>query len=839
MARAARHVDDIINVNVGGKKYTVRRNDLCADPRSKLTEWFKPGSSKPIGTDKGGNFYLDRDPKSFRHILCYLRLKKEKFVPSLALPSKPDDLAKLVGECEALNLVELKELALEMLQKYQRTEEQHFVTSYVQVALRDYESWQFEKEQNGVSTKPSKKNTDESYQAPSTYDEWDNIQDTSELWNQELVFRRYIEEQYNIDFKGDYETWWKWTVDNYPAFWNSIVKFCGIDLGREFTDEEVVDKSKTINQIPIWFAGSSFNYTENVLNKGLDNAIAFIETVDGENLLSFTYAQLRRDVGIFANALKDLGLAAGDAVCGFVPNKYETSVAVLASAALGLVWSSCSTEFGPKGILDRFQQCKPKVLFVQENVTFKREIRSNLKTIQTVINQLETLVKCIVFPLEKDGDECGSRSAHCVSLKSFLAPYNEAKYHDIPYVKIPFHHPMYTMFSSGTTGLPKAMIHTVGGTLVKHVQEHIIQTNMNGDDTIMFYTTCGWMMWNWLMTTLFTGATIVLFDESPIIPDKEVMIKILANTKATIFGCGAKMYDTYHQMDRKFNDFYDLTNLRCVLSTGSPLKPSSFEFINTALKEKVCIGSICGGTDIIGCFMGASLNCKVTPGECQHLYLGMNCQTWNAEGKAVLNEQGELVCVTPFVSQPSHFLNDSDGQKYYRSYFEKNVGVWTHGDYCEIDSKTGGVIIYGRSDATLNRFGVRIGTADIYNIVENFEAIEDSLVVGMKDTADPDNELIVLFLKLKENFELSNDLEGNIKRSLRNDMSPRHVPNFIKLIHDIPYTHSGKKMELIIKQILNGEEIKNLGAVRNPSCLTEYETIFPAHGVLKSSMKVQ
>uniref|UniRef100_A0A0N4ZBY8 Acetoacetyl-CoA synthetase n=1 Tax=Parastrongyloides trichosuri TaxID=131310 RepID=A0A0N4ZBY8_PARTI len=647
-------------------------------------------------------------------------------------------------------------------------------------------------------------------------------------WNAELRFRNYIQKKYAVDFKGDYEKFWQWTVDNYGEFWESVAEFCRVDLGKEkFLKDEIVECNKKINEIPKWFKGAMLNYTENVLKDADDSKIAFIETFDGESFEYFTYGQLKKDIRILANAMKSIGLKCGDAVATYMPNRYRTACIMLAASSLGCTFASCSTEFGEKAVVDRLSQVKPKLIFGQEKVVFKQKIHDNSFNFQTICGLLSNhLIKAIVMPLKNDDTDCSITGSMFLPFHKFVEDFKNINM-DEPflYKKVPFNHPMYTMFSSGTTGLPKAMVHTVGGTLLKHVEEHMIQTDMNSSDTIMFYTTCGWMMWNWLMTALYTKATIVVFDESPIFPDREILIKILARTKATIFGCGAKMYDTYHSMDIKFNDMYDLSNLRLVLSTGSPLKPNSFEFINRALKKKVVIGSICGGTDIIGCFMGATLNRPVVPGECQHLYLGMNCQTWNYKKVPVKDEQGELVCVTPFVSQPSHFLNDENGSKYFKSYFEKNPGVWTHGDFCEINSKTNGIIVYGRSDATLNRFGVRIGTAEIYNVVEAFDSVIDSLVVGMRDPTDTDNEIIVLFLKLSDN-SIFDQVVAKIKYDLRVHMSPRHVPNVIKTINDIPYTHSGKKMELIVKQILNGEDIKNLGAVRNPECLSEYKTMF-------------
>ncbi|CAD5222031.1 unnamed protein product [Bursaphelenchus xylophilus] len=638
--------------------------------------------------------------------------------------------------------------------------------------------------------------------------------------NAEIRLKNVISNKYKVQF-DTYEDWFTWTHQNYPQFWETVLEECDVKLHNKYT--KVVEADVPMPKVPKWFPGATLNYAENCLKNGKNDKIAFIEYEINGNQKTYTYSVLRQDVAALATALRDkFNVQKGDHICGYLPNVYETAVAMLATTALGGTWSSCSTDFGPTGVLDRFAQINPKVLFVVDKTSYKGKHHSLVNNVNEIVDGLGDDLKVIVIPqLDKpiELDVFDQRSQYFC--------YNELKKEvgdtaAIEYTPVPFHHPLFVMFSSGTTGIPKGIVHTVGGVLLKHVEEHIIQTNISEQDTILFYTTCGWMMWNWLMTVLFTGATIVLYNESPLEP-QDILLKIVSETKATVLGMGAKIYDEYAKSDIDYKKIHSLSQLRLILSTASPLKASTFAYLNGKIRPQVVIGSISGGTDIVGCFMGATLNRPVVPGECQHFYLGLDMCTFNENGEQVEDERAELVCRNPFPSMPLEFINDSDGRRYFNAYFNKFPGVWTHGDFVLIDSQTKGSVIFGRSDTTLNRGGVRIGTAEIYAVVEKFEEIADSLVIGTVDPQDDTNENVLLFVKLAPGHKLTLELMKNIKIKLRNRMSPRHVPNEVHPIDDIPYTNSGKKVELAVKQVLQKEVVKNINSLRNPESLKLFE----------------
>ncbi|CAJ0572789.1 unnamed protein product, partial [Mesorhabditis spiculigera] len=526
------------------------------------------------------------------------------------------------------------------------------------------------------------------------------------------------------------------------------------------------------------------------------------------------------DVAKVAAALRSLGVGKGDVVCGFMPNAYETIVSALGTAAIGAAWSSASLDFGPGGVLDRFKQVKPKVIFTVNATTYKRKLFDLRRKVDEIVSELPTLEKVILInyksalPVNLSDYKCKEKLA---MYEDFVANFSGAK---PSYERVPFGHPLFVMFSSGTTGVPKAMVHTVGGTLLKHLEEHLIQNDARQQDSMFFYTTCGWMMWNWSISFLAFGSRLILYDESPLEPDHYVIPKIISDSKATIIGMGAQLYDRFEKIDAKRNlcKEFGLGAVRLVLSTGSPLKEAIFRYINAKLAPGAVIGSISGGTDIIGCFMGATLSKSVIPGQCTVPYLGHEIKSFNPRGEAIQDQQGELVCLTPFPSMPSHFLNDTDGSRYSKAYFERFPGVWAHGDYCIIDSATGGITMLGRSDATLNRGGVRMGTAEIYNVVDTFAEIADSIVVGRQIPQEKDEE-ILLFVKLSPGSVLDDHLRLAICKTIRERQSPRHVPNKIIPIADIPYTNSGKKVEIAVKQIVNDlqrrqQELERLEAAR-------------------------
>uniref|UniRef100_A0A7E4ULW7 Acetoacetyl-CoA synthetase n=1 Tax=Panagrellus redivivus TaxID=6233 RepID=A0A7E4ULW7_PANRE len=634
--------------------------------------------------------------------------------------------------------------------------------------------------------------------------------------NAELRLINYVQDTYGVKFRN-YEEWYEWTCNELSLFWKSVLEFTEIKLSSNYST--VLQTDVPFEKVPKWFVGATLNYTENCLLKGRDTQAAFIQAVSGSEFKYYDYATLRNDVAAVSTALRKLGVKPSDRICGYLPNVYQTAVAMLSTAAIGAVWASASTDFGPTGVLDRFGQISPKIMFVTNMTSYKRKHHSLIHNVDKILEGLPSVEKVVVIPFDGQHAELGqfADEERYISWAELTALANPDPV--LQFEQVPFDHPLLILFSSGTTGVPKGMVHTVGGTLLKHVEEHVIQTDMNSSDTILFYTTCGWMMWNWLMTVLYTGATIVLYDESPLEPDPHVLIKVAQNTKSTIMGMGAKVWDELAKQKVDFKTVYDISNLRLALSTASPLKAATFNFMNENLKPKLVIGSISGGTDIVGCFMGASLNCAVVPGECQHFYLGMKMAAYQSEEVHEMDEQGELVCQAPFPSMPSHFIKDPTGERYFNAYFNKYPGVWTHGDYCVVNSKTNGITIFGRSDTTLNRGGVRIGTAEIYNVVDKLDVVNDSIVVGKTDPKDPDNEHIVLFLKLNEGVELCDNIKFTIKKMLRLQMSPRHIPNEIYAVSDIPYTNSGKKVEMAVKQVIHRQPVKNINSLRNPESL--------------------
>ncbi|GMT36183.1 hypothetical protein PFISCL1PPCAC_27480 [Pristionchus fissidentatus] len=642
----------------------------------------------------------------------------------------------------------------------------------------------------------------------------------------ENSLRMAINKNTGATIAPDYNALHKWSCENYGEFWNQLAIFADVMFTGE-CDEFVEPGS--IASFPRWFPGRKLNYAQNCVTRGKPEDPAFITAYNATDFVTHTYADLRRDVERLGRQLSEMGVNEGDAVCGFLPNTYETAVAMFATAAIGAIWSSASVDFGPRGVLDRFTQVQPKVLFTVDAVRYKGKLFELHEKINEVVQGLTMVNKVILFKhlRPQDGSPRGDE-AFTDAVRSKLVKYSDLQFEKLSektfeYAQVSFAHPLFIMFSSGTTGIPKAIVHSVGGTLLKHVEEHLIQGDSRSSDRMLFYTTCGWMMWNWLMTLAYIGASIVLYEESPLEPDAHILIKIAANTKCSIIGAGAKLYDEYTKMGTDFKKMYDLSNLRMILSTGSPLKAASFEFLSDYVAPGAVIGSISGGTDIIGCFMGASLSLPVVAGECQCLYLGMNIKAYNDDGCAVLDEQGELVCVTPFPSMPTHFLNDGQERTKYRAaYFERFPAVWAHGDFCVINSETGGVVMLGRSDATLNRGGVRIGTADIYAVVERFEEIDDCIVAGQAVPEDED-EHILLFLKLKNGTILDDSLKKRICTKIREMMSPRHIPNAIHSVDDIPYTNSGKKVEMAVKKIINGQSVQKASSLRNPDSLDIYK----------------
>jgi acetoacetyl-CoA synthetase len=600
-----------------------------------------------------------------------------------------------------------------------------------------------------------------------------------------------------------------WSIGESPVFWETLWAYCEVIHSRSYN--QVVDDIKKMPGAR-WFEGASLSFAENLL-RYRDHRIALSFKGEGRSTVSITYGELYQQVTALAQSLRDLGIKRGDRIAGFMPNMIETVVAMLAATSIGAVWSSCSPDFGIKGVLDRFGQIEPRVLFTADGYFYNGKEFDSLDRISEIIKELPSIEK-IVFVPYKDTDPDIAAMANTVLFDDFLA--REAE--DLPFEQLPANHPLYILYSSGTTGVPKCIFHGAVGTLLQHVKELKLHSDVKREDTIFYFTTCGWMMWNWLVSSLALGARVFLYDGSPFYPDPGAMWQMAQDEKITIFGTSAKYLAALEKAGVKPKESYDLTSLKAILSTGSPLSAESFEFVYRDIKDDLCLSSISGGTDIISCFaLGNPMGPVYSP-ELQCRGLGMKVEAYDAQGNSVIGGKGELVCTQSAPSMPIYFWNDPDNIKYRQAYFDIYPGVWQHGDYIEI-TKHGGVIIYGRSDATLNPGGVRIGTAEIYRQVESIPEIVDSLVVGQ----DWDDDVrIVLFVKLREDVKLTDWLVDRIKTTIRKNCTSRHVPAKILAVEDIPYTISGKKVELAVRNVIHGLNVKNKDALANPEALDCY-----------------
>ncbi len=625
-------------------------------------------------------------------------------------------------------------------------------------------------------------------------------------------FMIYVNERYGLSLT-DYPGLYEWSVTRIPDFWAALWDFVEIKASAPY--EEVVDD---LSKMPgaKWFVGARLNFAQNLLRfRDRHTAIVFV----GENRESVTlsYEDLYTAVARTAAFLKSIGVGPSDRVAGYMPNMPETIIAMLAAVSLGATWSSCSPDFGIKGVLDRFGQIEPKVLFAADGYMFKGRRIDTLGRLAEISKQIPSLQQVVVVPYTKDDfDLSGIRNA--VLFPEAVYSRQET---EVEFARLPSDHPLYIMYSSGTTGLPKCMVQGAAGILVNHLKELVLHTDLKRDDVIFYYTTCGWMMWNWLVSSLATGATIVCYDGNPFYPDPGILWKMAEDEEITIFGTSAGYIHALRNTAFRPGDVFDLSPLRTVLSTGSPLSEEGFEFVYDAVKKDLQLSSISGGTDLNGCFALGNPMGPVYSGELQCRGLGMKVEAFDPSGKPVIGEQGELVCTAPFPSMPLYFFNDPDGSRYRSAYFEKFPGVWAHGDYIEINER-GGVKIYGRSDATLNPGGVRIGTAEIYRRVEEFPEIEDSLVVGQKWNNDV---RVVLFVKMAHGKELTDEIKEKIRKNLRENASPRHVPAKIIAVPDIPYTLNMKKVELAVKNVIEGKPVKNIDALKNPGSLDYFKDL--------------
>ena len=603
----------------------------------------------------------------------------------------------------------------------------------------------------------------------------------------------------------------KWSIDNLEDFWSEFWKFSGIKYSKIYDsilDDPVMPGAQ-------WFVGSELNYAQNLLS-GSPNQLAIISTGENRADQKYTFKDLNTAVSKAQTGLESLGIKKGSRVAAFVPNCVESIILMLATTACGAIWTSCSPDFGSQGVIDRFGQVEPSILIVSNGYSYNGKIFPLDEKINGVIESIDSIqsIVCIDF-VEVS---CSLNHNSVISYDSLLSNNSYTP----NFVQLPFDYPLYIMYSSGTTGPPKSIVHGAGGTLIQHLKEHQLQCDIQaGKDRLFWFTTCGWMMWNWLVSGLASGATIVLYDGSPSYPNLGSLWDVAERTKVTHFGTSPKFLSACNNANLVPREVSDLSSLKSVLSTGSPLVSEQYDWVYSNVKSNVLLSSISGGTDILGCFLGGSPILPVHRGEIQCAQLGMDVQSWNETGESIIGESGELVCVKPFPSMPIHFWNDESNQKYTSAYFEKFKNVWTHGDYVEI-TENGGAIISGRSDTTLNPGGVRIGTAEIYRSVENISEISDAIIVGKPINDDVE---LVLCVKLNEGIILNENLIDQIKSLIRMKNTPRHVPKYIFEVADIPYTISGKKVEKAVLSTIIGEKIKNKEALANPESLREYSSL--------------
>ncbi len=626
-----------------------------------------------------------------------------------------------------------------------------------------------------------------------------------------------------------YEKLYDWSVRDLELFWLEVRRFCGVvtgDLDESFACERpLIGRNRVAPPDPElgpkWFVGTRLNFAENLLRFRDDReALVFWNERGAQRRL--TYRQLFDEVEHVAAGLRACGVGIGDRVAAFMPNLPETIIAMLATTAIGAIWSSCSPDFGVNGVLDRFGQIQPRVLFTVDGYLYSgrdidclarvREIADNIPSIEHVV---------VVSYLNQNPDLANIRAAKSWTEFSTLDPRPQT----LQFEHLPFDHPVYIMYSSGTTGLPKCMVHGAGGTLLQHLKELVLHTDLTRDDRIFYFTTCGWMMWNWLVSSLAVGATVVLYDGAALLRRRPILWDMAAAERITVFGTSAKWIALSEKEGARPIESHDLSALRAILSTGSPLAAHSYDYVYTDVKRDVRLSSISGGTDIVSCFALGNPIGDVWRGELQTRGLGMKVEIFDDDGHAMIGTPGELVCTAPFPSMPVAFWNDPDGSLYRAAYFERYPNTWRHGDWAELTPR-GGMVIYGRSDATLNPGGVRIGTAEIYRQVEQLPEVIESIVIGQDIAGDTTGDVrIVLFVRLADGLTLTDALKDKIRAQIRANASPHHVPKKIVQVADIPRTISGKITEMAVRDVVHGRPVKNADALANPQALELFRNL--------------
>ena len=628
------------------------------------------------------------------------------------------------------------------------------------------------------------------------------------------LYSDFIKKNYKINSGNDFNKIWKWSVENPKIFWKSIWDFTKVkgDLGNILLKEsDIFYKNK-------FFPDTRLNYAKNLLKKNNEKKSIIFKSENGYKT-DLSWKNLNLHVAQISNWMKSSGIKKGDRVAAYLPNIPETVIAYISTSVLGAIWSSCSPDFGTLGVIDRFSQITPKILFIGDKYFYNGKRINILERLSEILNKIPSIKKVIIVPYP--GTEVEKNNEFKIETYNWNELINLKSKNKIKYVLSNFNDPLAILYSSGTTGKPKCICHGTGGVLLQHNKELQIHSNVRDNDCVFYFTTCGWMMWNWLVGALALGATILLFDGFPMYKKDDLLFEIASEEKVTLFGISAKYIDALNNNGVVPKNNHDLSKLKTICSTGSPLSEDGFRYIYDKIKKDVHLSSISGGTDIVSCFILGNLFQPVYAGEIQNKGLGMDVDIFDEKGFSIQNTKGELVCKKPFPSMPIKFWNDEGDKKYKAAYFEKYKNVWHHGDFAKI-TNNGGFIIFGRSDTTLNPGGVRLGTAEIYSEVEKFKEIQESIVIGQTWKNDI---RIILFVVLNKGYNLTDEIKDKIKKAIRTNASPRHVPSKIIPILEIPKTKNGKLVELAVKQSIEGEIIKNLEALANPDSLKQFKNI--------------